>query len=141
MRYFETAANECTYDETICSAYLGTCKAMRANYASGMFEKLSLFNEGKSLIEKSVATNPLNPEIRFLRYCIQANVPSILFYSSEMEEDFEVIKSNYSISSEDDEFWLKAFQVMIDSERCSDAQKNWLSSKRKEITHGRSNTR
>ena len=60
---------------------------MIANYVLNPFTKLSYFNKGKKLLEQAIETAPANAELRFLRFAIQANIPSFLGYNSNIGED------------------------------------------------------
>jgi hypothetical protein len=59
-------------------------------------EKLELFKQGKTLLEKEISSNAKNTEYRFLRLIIQENAPAILKYQSNIVEDAKWIKANYS---------------------------------------------
>lgn len=104
--------------DALTMAYQGTAIAMGAKYTDGITEKIRVFNEGKDLIEKAVKNAPANAEIRFLRYCVQANIPGILGYSGQMNEDFSLIhadlsKQNLPLSP----FWQNATKTMLKCEK------------------------
>jgi hypothetical protein len=71
--------------------YHGVATAMRAEVMSGVSDKLKTFSDGKELIESAVKLDFYNPEIRFLRFSVQSQIPFFLGYSSEKENDINVI--------------------------------------------------
>ena len=101
-------------------AYKGALMMRRAEYLSGSFNKLNSFKEGKVLLEKAITSNPQNVEFRFIRLMIQENVPWILGYSGEVDEDAEMIVSGYQKQRDDLKLVMKGYA----SE--SDALKNKL---------------
>lgn len=64
---------------------------MLAEYAFNPFTKFSTFKEGKNMIEKAIAQDPKNAEIRVLRLGVQLNAPSFLLYHSNIDADVELI--------------------------------------------------
>ena len=68
---------------------------MKAKYSMGPYTKLKLFREGKQKLEKAIAMERQNIELRFLRYSVQMNVPFFLDYSCNMKEDRSLLMSNW----------------------------------------------
>jgi len=108
----------------LINAYRGTAKAMSAGFTEGFLSKIQAFNVGKDIIEASVKEDPQNQEIRFLRYCVQANIPGILGYSGNMNEDFELM---YPILCREikngNSFWIKACNAI---KKCENLPKKHL---------------
>ncbi len=78
------------YNETnnsTLAAYKACATMMMANHVVNPLSKLSSFNEGKELLEKCVAADKENTEIRYLRFIIQSNVPSFLGYNISISND------------------------------------------------------
>lgn len=75
-------------------AYLGTAKMKSAEFEKTAGDKLKVFKEGKSMLEKSIAAEPNNAEYRLLRLIIQENAPKVLKYNQEIKTDAAFIKSN-----------------------------------------------
>lgn len=98
---------------------------MYAEMVDGPYDKLSTFNQGKNLLEKAISKAPQNAELRFLRFSVQDNVPWIVNYSDQLEEDaaflLNVIKSKKVNLQED--FWKKVIQFMLLSDDVSSSQK------------------
>lgn len=57
-----------------------------AKHAWMPYEKLSLFNQGRELLESLIKSNPENIELRYIRYCIQLNIPSFLGYDNRVSD-------------------------------------------------------
>ena len=73
--------------------YKGMAAFMLCNYSYNPYNKLKYFNEGKNLLDKAIAINPANSELRFLRYTIQLNAPSFLGYNSNLNDDKKILQS------------------------------------------------
>lgn len=78
------------YNETNNStraAYKACATMMMANHVCNPLSKLSNFNQGKKLLEKCVAADKENTEIRYLRFTIQSNAPAFLGYYHSISND------------------------------------------------------
>lgn len=109
-------------------AYQGVATAMYASLADGVKAKFSFFENGKKLLEQAVLLDPENPEIRFLRFSVQAEVPWVVGYSSNLEKDADLIinaleknKIDYKI-----DFWKKAVKFLQNSGELTTQQKTRL---------------
>lgn len=67
--------------------YKGASEMMQAKYALSPIVKFRKFNAGKVLIQKAIARDSLNLEMRFLRFSIQCNLPSFLGYHEQEAVD------------------------------------------------------
>ncbi len=74
--------------------YRGGATMLMAKHAINPFSKFSYFKKGKDMLEKAVLADNNNVELRFLRYTIQTNVPSILGYNSHLEKDKLFLKQS-----------------------------------------------
>lgn len=109
-------------------AYKGVSIAMYAELASDVSKKFEFFNQGKTLLEDAVKKDASNPEIRFLRFSVQAEVPWIVGYSSNLKEDAQIIINALqkgSINAKDD-FWKKAISFMLKSGELSSEKETQL---------------
>ena len=88
---FLALLNKSSVSPALKTAYLGAAKAISARFYFNPVNKLSAFNEGKNKIENSVKSEPKNIEIRYIRFSIQSNVPSLLGYSLNLEEDKKLL--------------------------------------------------
>jgi hypothetical protein len=53
--------------------------------------KLSHFRKGRNLLELAIAASPRNPELSFFRFTTQSNVPALLNYKSDLQQDKAVL--------------------------------------------------
>jgi hypothetical protein len=90
------------------NAYEGTLLMKKAQLVSNPKEKLSLFKSGRTKLESSISFNKENTEYRFLRLIIQEHAPKIVRYRKNLEEDSQVIRSNFKTLS------LELQQVITD---------------------------
>lgn len=109
-------------------AYKGVAIAMFASLADGVKAKFSYFESGKKLIEDAVSADPNNAEIRFLRFSVQAEIPWILGYSSNLENDANLVinaaeKKTINPSSD---YWKKALKYLKNSEAITTEQRKRL---------------
>jgi len=78
---------------SILNAYKGAAQCMKANYVFSSLSKLKHFNEGKKILEESIAEYR-NVESVYLRLLIQLNVPKILGYYKEIDGDILFLQEN-----------------------------------------------
>lgn len=79
----------------ILDGYYGSTLMIEANYLVNPFSKLSAFNNGKTILEKAIKTDPNNVELRYLRFTIQSEAPSILNYNANLKEDKKIMLEKY----------------------------------------------
>lgn len=111
-------------DNTI-NAYKGAIIASMANYSKVKEEKIGLFKEGKQLLEKAIASDNNNVELRFLRMTIQTNCPKALGYNKEIENDKKLILSKLS-SIKDPGLKNMMSEFLLDSKFVSEKEKSEL---------------
>ena len=107
-------------------AYFGVATAMYAELVYNPAEKLSYFNKGKEILEKAIANDPWNEELRFLRYSVQDKSPWMLQYHDKLEEDSNYLyQSLYSGKlNKSKAFWKIVIQFMRQSENLNDDLKS-----------------
>jgi hypothetical protein len=71
----------------ILLCYRGVSEMMGAKYVINPIVKFNRFKKGKSFIERAIQKDPDNPEIRFLRFSIQTNLPTFLGYHHDIVTD------------------------------------------------------
>jgi hypothetical protein len=89
---------------------------------------LSAFNEGKSLLEKSIEKNPWNAELRFIRLTLQCQSPSFLGYRSNIVSDCQLIIDHYTLNyvQVKDVYWQNVIKFILQQDSIEAAQKNKL---------------
>lgn len=85
------------YNETnnpIYAGYKACATMMMAKYVFNPYSKLSYFFKGRALLEKCIANEKQNVELRFLRFTVQSKAPFFLNYRSSIKEDKAIIKNS-----------------------------------------------
>ena len=78
-------------DSPLVQAYLAAAKSLMAKHTWNPINKISYLKDGLALLNKAVAADKENPEIRFLRLYIQRSIPSYMGLSGDIEEDKKII--------------------------------------------------
>ena len=102
-------------------AYKGASLVMVSKYAKSVLVKMSSCKDGAKLIEKSVAIEPNNIEVRLIRLSVQENVPAIVNYRQNKEEDKAFLLKHYLEQSDVLREYLINF--MLQSKSLSEAEK------------------
>jgi hypothetical protein len=80
----------------VLGGYRASAMMMMANHVFNPFKKLSYFNDGKALLERSIAADGQNVELRFLRFAAQSECPSFLNYNSQVDADKQLLLNSLS---------------------------------------------
>lgn len=75
--------------------YRGALIVKKADFVKEVKKKISLCKEGIAMIEAEISRLPSNVEYRFIRLTIQENVPGVLKYKKNIEEDRKMILNGY----------------------------------------------
>jgi hypothetical protein len=78
------------------NAYKGTLLMKKSGLIKSGMEKLSVFKQGRKLLEASINQDSSNAEYRFLRLMIQENAPDFLNYHSKKEVDAKMIMDSFA---------------------------------------------
>jgi hypothetical protein len=127
LAYYQAALKADESDPLQCG-YKGVAIASYAELADGVSAKFSYFEQGKNLLEKAIKASPNNPELRFLRFSVQDNVPWIVNYSDQLEEDAALVMQairQKKVNSKD-AFWSKAIRFLLNSDEISSSEKKEL---------------
>ncbi len=73
--------------KAIYIGYKGVAELMMCNHVFSVTKKLGYFNSGKKWLELAIKQDPKNIELKFLRHCIQKNVPDFLGYNNNLTTD------------------------------------------------------
>lgn len=109
----------------ILSGYAGGVTMLMAKSTANPFSKMEYFKEGKKLLEDAISNNKSDIELRFLRFAIQENLPAILGYNENLEEDKSYIMK-YLPMLDKLELRRAIAKYMIKSERTSEKEKTSL---------------
>lgn len=83
-------------------AYQAMAYMLLSKEAWNPYHKFDYFQKGKNLLEEAIKNEPNNPELRYLRLCIQYNLPKILNYSQHIREDQNFIVRNWKLIEDAD---------------------------------------
>lgn len=110
--------------DALTLAYLGSVEAILGKHAWNPVDKLSYLKQGFTTINRAVAKDPNQLEVRFLRFSLQYFVPSFLGYSKNLISDKNKIVSILKTHPSDDikvdgEILKNMVNFMIDSKKCN----------------------
>ncbi|MBL7883390.1 MAG: hypothetical protein JNL69_04940 [Bacteroidia bacterium] len=114
-----------TSTDILSNSYKGAIMASMASYTKNKQEKINLFNQGKKIMEESIAKDTSSIEARFLRLTVQTSCPKVLGYHKHIEQDKAYVLANYnSIKDKTLKQMIAAF--LIDSKYVTDKEKSNL---------------
>ena len=116
---FEKYSNDYNNYKAIILAYYGGTVALKAKHAFDPFSKVGYVLSAAKRLTEAVTQSPANLEIRFLRFSVLSNLPSIFGYNTEMEDDKKMIltllnHNNYSILSKKIQIGIIDFMIRSD---------------------------
>ena len=88
-------------ESPLIEAYKISAELINIKYLKNPFKKFKLFNHYSKKLNLIINKNPLQIEIRFLRYLIQLNSPDFLFYNKNIKEDYNFINKNIFFENKD----------------------------------------
>lgn len=91
-RYVERFDRVGSEGSALLLGYHGAVRMARGRHAFDPLSRLVHFNGGKAMLEKAIAQDLANAELRFLRLSIQVNVPSIVGYDANKTEDLALVE-------------------------------------------------
>ena len=103
-------------------AYKGAAEAIRARDAS-MFNKLTYVQEAARTFDQAVSLDPKNPEVRFLRFSVESNLPAFLGLSKHLDDDKELLLNatlSHPKSGLDPEVFRTIRKFLVDRGHVSD---------------------
>lgn len=121
VEYFIDLLKEDISAEAI--GYTAAMVFMKSRFVKSPFTKLKFFNQGKEILDSNIEKNPLNVEIRYIRYLMQKQIPAFLGYKNNLEEDFNIITTNIVGSSLAVDFKKEILNNMLLVEKLSEEEK------------------
>lgn len=103
-------------------AYKGMSLMLKAKYGFNVYSKWNNFSRGKAFIETAVSKEPLNAEVRFLRFCAQTNAPSFLGYDDNIDADKQMLLASWNALADAD-LKERIRKYMASSEYCNAEEK------------------
>ena len=89
--------------------FLAVAELMIADHTWNPVDKLSQFLDWQPELEAALAARPADPDLAFLRLCVQTHVPSFLNYFSEVEVDRNVVDNGLASNHWKDDPTHEAF--------------------------------
>ncbi|MGN6180304.1 MAG: hypothetical protein ACTHNW_14045 [Mucilaginibacter sp.] len=77
--------------DQVILCYKGAAEMLKARYSVNPFKKMSFFNTGRNIIERSILKDTSCIEPRFVRFTIQHNLPGFLGYNQNIAQDSSFI--------------------------------------------------
>jgi hypothetical protein len=108
------------------NAYRAMAQMIMAKSTVWPFTRLGYFRTGRAMLEASIREDVTSVELRYLRFCVQTNVPFFLDYSSNIEEDKSFIITNWN-KINDDDLRHRIKMYMMRSGYCDDVEIKMLS--------------
>lgn len=81
--------------DPVVQGYLGALKIAQSRHAP-LQDKLRYFRTGRDQLEMAISRKPNHLELTFLRLTIQSNLPGILGYSDNLENDKRFVRDHYT---------------------------------------------
>ncbi len=85
---------ETKLDKPIFKAYNGVSYAMMAKHHWNPYKKLEFVNKGLELLNQAITANAADVEMRFLRFSVEENLPSVVSFTSHIQADKTYILAN-----------------------------------------------
>ena len=86
-RRFHQLMSQYAAENAVVLAYKAASEAILAKHTGGLFDKLDRVKAAGRQFDQAVALDPRHPEIRFLRFSVESNLPGFLGASKHVEED------------------------------------------------------
>jgi hypothetical protein len=125
-----TKLTEITEKTPIILAYQAAAEALQAKHSWNVLAKWAGIEKSMSLFQKAIQEDSENAEIRFLRFSIQFNTPTILGYSKNLEEDKQKLVNLFPYLDLPTEMQQAIKKILLQSQLCSEEEKEILFSKK-----------
>lgn len=80
--------------DALSKAYRGAAWAFKAKHHFNPAKKLDYVKTGLLTLNQAVTIDPKDIEVRFIRFSIEENIPSIVSFTSHLKEDKQFILDN-----------------------------------------------
>src|SRR5688500_3244701 len=77
------------------AGYRAVAQMMMAKSVFSPVAKLRYFTSGRDLLEAAISSHPRSSELRLLRLSVQREVPAILGYSHNIDDDIAFLRANF----------------------------------------------
>lgn len=125
----QTAVNLLAYLKTSNNptfiGYKGAVTIVMAKHVMSPYKKLNYFDTGKGILEQAIQKEPLNVELRFIRFSIQCNAPKFLDYHSNIYADKVLLLKEIKVIKDVD-LKKRVTKFLLNSSEVSSAEKTTL---------------
>lgn len=116
--FYELMSNYKQNNSVILS-YLGASEIIYVRFFPD--RRTNFLRRGKQNIEDAVSQNPNLLEIRFVRLCVQENLPKVVPYRKNIQEDKKIIIENFHLQNPELQQYIKNYveksKVFSDEEK------------------------
>ncbi|MEZ4805550.1 MAG: hypothetical protein R2852_08740 [Bacteroidia bacterium] len=81
-------------NQALMKAYHGCAWALKTKHHINPYKKLEYLKKGLELINSAVLLNAADIEIRYLRFSVEENIPSVVSFKSHLEADKAMLLKN-----------------------------------------------
>jgi hypothetical protein len=111
----------------ILKGYKGMSEFLLSRHSINPYTKLNHFYKGRDLLEEAIKADPKNPELLFLRFTAQSNMPAFLNYSGNMDEDKKALMTYLGQKdNRDKELSEKIKKFLLQSKHLKEEEKEKL---------------
>lgn len=121
---FIELADKKNSSDPITSAYKAAAQILEAKITTDKNKRKSFVKTGATSLESVIKNNPNNIELRVIRMSVQENIPKIVGYSKNLQDDKAFIISNYSTQNKALKTYIRKFAMQ--SKTMTAAEKNSL---------------
>ncbi|WP_400191709.1 hypothetical protein [Hymenobacter sp. B81] len=86
-RHFHALMSRASERDAVQLAYKAAAEALLAKHTGGVFDKLERVKAASRQFDAAVALSPQHPEVRFLRFSVESNLPRFLGASKHVDDD------------------------------------------------------
>jgi hypothetical protein len=105
--------------------YKGAVTIVMAKHVMSPYKKFNYFKTGKGVLEQAIQKEPLNVELRFIRFSIQCNAPKFLDYHSNINTD-KVLLLKAVKTIKDVDLKKRITKFLLNSSEVNNAEKTSL---------------
>lgn len=106
--------------------YNGICYALYTQHDKSTWAKLRHVLKSKDMLNSSIARDPKDPELRFMRFSLEHFLPSFLGLNKHIPDDLKVIFDHPHFIDESPDLKKKAIEFLLWTQRCTPQQTKTL---------------
>ncbi|MDR6515220.1 hypothetical protein [Chryseobacterium camelliae] len=118
---FINLADKQSGSDPVILGYKAAAQIMEAKVTTEKGKRKMFVKAGATSLENVIKSNPNNAELRVIRLSVQENIPKIVGYHKNMNEDKAFILNNYSKQNSSLKSYIKRFasqsKTMTEAER------------------------